>query len=350
MKPLSTTNRRHSSTEAPAASSSSPAAGAALAAHARTSPGVPPARAAASRWAASWRSASARPLASSAAGSRAVPVRTRTSSAKSAGPHGASGGPSSAATVAAYRSTAAAAGSATFGPGEGGDLGPVEAGVAAEHVGGRLPERQRHLLQPGGQAVEGVGDLGQVPAQPVGPLGRRRRRARQVGGHPQDATRQQRVAPGLLAPGQQQLLLGQDEGEVVAVGRLLAVGRSEALQLGQVAAALGGPPAEPGGGEVVHPPLVGAEAQLTALGGKGLQHRVQNRVERPSCRTCHVRSLSYTRHARRLRRAPRGPAKSGANPALSRNCEAPPHPAGTSQVACLRGRKLSPRRKGGLCL
>ena len=84
MKPLSTTNWRHSSTEAVAAASSSPAAGARLAARALTSTGVPPARAAASRWAASCRSASARPLASSSAGSRAVPVRTRTSSAKSA--------------------------------------------------------------------------------------------------------------------------------------------------------------------------------------------------------------------------------------------------------------------------
>jgi hypothetical protein len=64
------------------------------------------------------------------------------------------------------------------------------------------------------------------------------------------------------------------------------------------------------------------------LGGERVQHRVQDGVERPSCPTCHVRSLSYTPPARRLRRAPRGPAKSGANPALSRNCEAPPEPGG----------------------
>jgi hypothetical protein len=116
MKPLSTTNRRHSSMQARAVATNSPAAGARLAARARISAGVPPAWPAAARWASSWRSASARPLASSPAGSRAVPVRTRTSSVKSAGPHGSSGGPSSAATVAVYRSTAAAAASAASAP------------------------------------------------------------------------------------------------------------------------------------------------------------------------------------------------------------------------------------------
>ena len=137
---------------------------------------------------------------------------------------------------------------------------------------------------------------------------------------------------------------------MIPVGRLLLVAGGQAGQGGQVAAALGGPPGQPGGGEVVDPPLVGAQAQIAALGRERVEHRVQNGIERPSCRTCHVRSLSYTRRARRLRRVPRGPAKSGANPALSRNCEAPPDRAGTSQVACLRGCKLSPRRKGGLCL
>ena len=47
------------------------------------------------------------------------------------------------------------------------------------------------------------------------------------------------------------------------------------------------------------------------------------------------RSLSYTPRARRLRRVPRGPAKSGANPALSRNCDAP---------TFIRGRARSPAR------
>jgi hypothetical protein len=102
----------------------------------------------------------------------------------------------------------------------------------------------------------------QVPPQPLGPLGRGRRRALQIGGHPQHPARPQRVAPGQLAPGQQQLLLGQDQGEMVAVGRLLPVGGVQGGQLGQVAAALGGPPAQPGGGEVVDPPLVGAQTQL----------------------------------------------------------------------------------------
>jgi hypothetical protein len=232
----------------------------------------------------------------------------------------------------------------------GGDLGPVEAGVAAEHVAGRLPEGQRHLLEPGGQAVEGVGGLLQVPAQAVGAFGLGPGRALQIGGHHQDPAGPQRVLLGLLAPAQQELLLGQDQGQLVPVGRLLLAGGGQGGQGLKMTAALGGPPAQPGGGEVVDPPLVGAQAEVTALGRERVQHCVKNGVERPSCRTCHVRSLSYTRHARRLRRAPRGPAKSGVNPALSRNCEAPPFPAGTSQVACLRGRKLSPRRKGGLCL
>jgi hypothetical protein len=54
---------------------------------------------------------------------------------------------------------------------------------------------------------------------------------------------------------------------VVAVGRLLLIARGQGGQLSQVAAALGGPAAQPGGGEVVDPSLVGAQAQLTALGG-----------------------------------------------------------------------------------
>ena len=53
----------------------------------------------------------------------------------------------------------------------------------------------------------------------------------------------------------------------------------------QVVAALRPPPGQPGGGEVVDPSFVGAQAQLAALGRERVQHRVQNGVERPSCRT-----------------------------------------------------------------
>ena len=189
------------------------------------------------------------------------------------------------------------------------------------------------------------------PAPGAG-AGRRRARPRSRAAPPDTRSPPAPAAPagGPARAGQQQLLLGQDQGQVVPVGRLLLAGGGQGGQARDMAAALGGPPAQPGGGEVVDPPLVARRPRSRPWDGNAssIASRIASSVRLAApvmCGVCHILRMpgaSAGRHGDQ-----RSPVRTRRCPATvrPRRC-----PAGTSQVACLRGRKLSPRRKGGLCL